>query len=383
MVEYINGPINFAHLKGSINGINKNIYFFMDVHNDLDNQTRCDSFNSIDISQYLYKKIIEASSSLDFFMEIRSTNFEKKVSNKRDVYIEEVINLFKTEFIIEKIKDNTVVRYSKSNPNVRLHYLDIRDHLELFDVLDIIDYGIRKNIKLFIINLKDNEKKDKYMQNILNNIELIVKKIETIAETKNEVMKNADVFLEHPELNSYNKKTETQKYYLNKIINKYTDKNFKKKIKKFINNYYNAIISNLYILLGKLEDNIEKFDIINEKMLYELIVSIKEVIIDLYSLFTDAFLLRRILDKNYVKKCIVYSGRQHSLNCIFFLVKYYDFKIIKIYDSTEKNVDKLTEEISNADNVFKIYKFFKVDEKNIQCIYYEIIRDGGNRIVYD
>ena len=135
--------------------------------------------------------------------------------------------------------------------------------------------------------------------------------------------------------------------------------------------------------MGKLEDNIEKFDIINEKMLYELIVSIKEVIIDLYSLFTDAFLLRRILDKNYVKKCIVYSGRQHSLNCIFFLVKYYDFKIIKIYDSTEKDVDKLTEEISNADNVFKTYKFFKVDEKNIQCIYYEIIRDGGNRIVYD
>ena len=67
MTEYINGPINFANLRGSINGIDKNIYFFMDTHYDLDNQTRCESFNSIDISQYLYQKIIEAKKPLDFF----------------------------------------------------------------------------------------------------------------------------------------------------------------------------------------------------------------------------------------------------------------------------------------------------------------------------
>ena len=41
MTEYINGPINFAHLRGSINGIDKNIYFFMDKHYELYNQTRC------------------------------------------------------------------------------------------------------------------------------------------------------------------------------------------------------------------------------------------------------------------------------------------------------------------------------------------------------
>ena len=66
-----------------------------------------------------------------------------------------------------------------------------------------------------------------------------------------------------------------------------------------------------------------------------------------------------------------------------FLVKYYDFKIIKIYDSYEKDVNILTEQIYNADNVFKTYKLFNVEETNIQCIYYETIRDGGNRIVYN
>ena len=99
-------------------------------------------------------------------------------------------------------------------------------------------------------------------------------------------------------------------------------------------------------------------------------------------MFTDAFLLRRILDKNYVKKAIVYSGNQHSINCIFFLVKYYDFKIIKIHESSEKDINKLMEEISNAKNVFNIYKFFNLKD-NTQCINHEILYDGGNRIVYD
>ena len=102
MTEYINGPINFAHLRGSINGIDKNIYFFMDKHYELDNQTRCETFNSIDISQYLYKIIKETKKPLDFFMEIRTSDINNIVTNKRDIYIKDVVSLFKTEFIVEK-----------------------------------------------------------------------------------------------------------------------------------------------------------------------------------------------------------------------------------------------------------------------------------------
>jgi hypothetical protein len=88
-----------------------------------------------------------------------------------------------------------------------------------------------------------------------------------------------------------------------------------------------------------------------------------------------------MLDKNYVKKSIVYSGAQHSLNCIYFLVKYYGFKIIKIHNSLEKDIDKLMTEISNGNNVFNIYKFFNL-KNNIQCIDYVRFLDGGNKIVY-
>ena len=131
MVQFINGPTNYAHLKGKINGIEKNIYLFMDTHNKLDNQTKCESFDSIDISYYLYNKIKHAKEKLDFFMEIIKSQLEEPDTNKKDIYINSVINLFKTEFVVEKINDKELVRYLETNENVRNHFLDIRDHFSL------------------------------------------------------------------------------------------------------------------------------------------------------------------------------------------------------------------------------------------------------------
>ena len=65
---------------------------------------------------------------------------------------------------------------------------------------------------------------------------------------------------------------------------------------------------------------------------------------------------------------------QHSLNYMYFLVKYYDFKLIKIHNSVEKDIDKITEIIKNAKNVYDIYKSLYIkDKKYIQCISYEDI----------
>ena len=68
--EYINGPTNYAYLKGNLNGIEKEIHIFFDKHFNLDEQTKCESFNSIDITYYLYRLINESKGPLDFFMEI-------------------------------------------------------------------------------------------------------------------------------------------------------------------------------------------------------------------------------------------------------------------------------------------------------------------------
>ncbi len=91
MPKYINGPVNYIKLFGQVDNIPKNILIFMDKHYDINNQTRCESFDTIDISQFLYNQIKNANEPLDFFMEIRNEQIHQPASYKRDIYIKDVI----------------------------------------------------------------------------------------------------------------------------------------------------------------------------------------------------------------------------------------------------------------------------------------------------
>ena len=373
MVKFINGPTNYVYLKGTINGVEKNIYFFMDTHNKLDNQTKCESFDSIDISHYLYKKIKNTSNPLDFFMEIRTSDISIPVTNKRDIYIEEVIKLFKTKFVIEKINDKDFVRYSKTNPNVRLHFLDIRDHLGLFIVMDIIKHDILETYKL-LLNSNNNSNNIKYIEKFLQFLEQIKNKIEKLTKNKDKIINNT--FVEYDKINN------KQKYYLTKVIHKYENSDLKENIIKFINNNYNFILYHLNLALLDIQNQIKNWnlDFLDHKLIEKIIDFINEAIIDLYSLFTDAFLLRRILDKSYINRSIVYTGQQHSLNYIYFLIKYYDFKIINIY-YIENDINEVVNKIKNTNYVFDIYKLFNLKKKErVQCINFDDLYIGGSRL---
>ncbi len=91
--------------------------------------------------------------------------------------------------------------------------------------------------------------------------------------------------------------------------------------------------------------------------------------VDIYSLFTDIYLLRRILDKNYITNCIIYSGSQHSVNYMYFLIKYCNFQLVKIHQTIEKDLTKIIDLIKNSKYVFNIYKLIYMnDKKYLQCI---------------
>lgn len=350
----------------------------MDMHYDLKNQTRCESFDNIDISYYLYTKINNTTEPLDFFMEIRSSQiYNKNISNKRDIYINEVINLFKSEFTIEKIQDKELIKYSKSNLNVRLHFLDIRDHFNLFNIIDIIKKDISNDINLFSI-ITNIDNKNKCIDRILSNLKQIEKMINNFSQYKKEVIKHDSKI--------YDKINDREKYYLDKVLNKYNDPVLKKNINLFIKNHYNTLLLNLKYYFEMIKDDIFETTNINEININEIqknINAIHQLTIDLYSLFTDIYLLRRVLDKNYINKSIIYTGAQHSVNYIYFLVKYYNFKIIKVYNSSEKNMDVMTEKILNVQKVYDIYDLFLLRENVIQCIeFVPIINNGAERIVF-
>jgi hypothetical protein len=378
MTQFINGPINYAYLEGKINGIEKKIYLFMDEHNKLEEQTRCESFDSIDISQYLYKKIKNTNDELDFFLEIEIYKINKKSTNKKDIYIKDIyikdtMELFKSEFIIEKINDKDKVRYSKSNPKVRLHYLDIRDFFGIDEIRYKILPQIQNKIILLSDELCDNEK-IKISQRISEYLQKIRFLIDKLIKDKDEI-----IYRTNTNIDIENKSNDMQRYYINKIINGCENNDLKNNLIMFLENNFNKILNDLNKAFDDVKYRLDNIiDIIELKQIKVFVDFIGETSLDLYSLFIDCFLLRRILDKDYIRKTITYTGSQHSINYIYFLVKYYNFKIIKIHH-LEYPISELLDKISNTDYVLKIYKFFIKNAKVYpQCIPYEPFF-GGNR----
>jgi hypothetical protein len=362
MPKFINGPVNYVQLNGNINNIDKKITIFLDKHLDINNQTRCESSDSIDISHYLYNMIKDAENPLDFFMEIRDEQLQIPITNKRDIYIKDIIEMFKTEFIIEKDK----VKYSKSNQNVRLHYLDIRDHLELFYITSQINYEIMPKLNLLKNSKMTNDEK-------INKINDINKSLELIKKYMNRLNDNIDKIRQN-QIKTIDKKT--QEYYLNKIINEYNNE----KIKLYINDFieyqnidnlseYNKILLKIHRTIFYYKSKLDNTEIVNEIILF--FNSLSDIITDIYTLYTDVYFLRRFLDKNYIKNAITYCGRQHAINYIYFLVKYCKFNITKIYNSNDLSIDYIMDKINETSDLRKVYNLFLTKgEKPIQCIDY-------------
>jgi hypothetical protein len=367
MATNINGPTNYACLKGKINGIEKKIYLFMDTHYELDEQTRYDTFDSIDISHYLYDKIKNTTDELDFFLEIEMDEIKNKQTNKRDIYIKDTMELFKSEFVVEKINNTDMVRYSKSNPKVRLHYLDIRDSMDIGKIRYIIKHKIREQIKLLAIT-KENEIRTIIVSNISKYLKKIQNFISKLVSDKDKAMYgnvDKDIKINDPQL-----------YYINKIINRCADENLRINLIIFLENNFTKTLEDLNHAIKDILIPLNNFFDLDIDKIIRYVDFIDETSLDLYSLFIDCFLLRRILDKNYIKKIITYTGSQHSINYIYFLVKYYNFRIEKIFH-LEKNLSDLINQIVDTNYVLYIYRFF-ISNKKIypQCTYYEPMIGG-------
>lgn len=125
----VNGPYNTVRIEGSIGNIKKVIYLFFDYHSPVNEQSSCDGYDNTDIANYMYKHIKNITFPLDIFMEIRRTHINEKIPKKRNKYIWEMNKLFKQEFSVKEER----VQNSKTNTNVRLHYLDIRDYYSFLD----------------------------------------------------------------------------------------------------------------------------------------------------------------------------------------------------------------------------------------------------------
>jgi len=332
----INGPTNIVRLQSE----KKVLYLMFDVHEDVQYQTKCSQNNAINIEQFLHLVFENIKEPLDFFIESSQENLLDKSfgeSTLSENYITNTQKWVNRNF--EKV--NGKIKSSKNYPNIRFHYTDFRnvfEHLELNDI-DILSFG--EEFRSIIVNLKS----------LLNN---------TTVETNTS-------------------KENNRKKIISKILSKYKNKNIKEGILNYIQKVYEPTINTIIEFydtkiikirkyVKKLSYPTNKFNSVGygleyskeKKYNYKIDKFANQLVVywlDLFINLTDLYFLRRFLDKDYIKRAVLYSGSFHCINIIQILCRHFKFEITHAYycKIPIKQVNKI---ILENDNVYKITKFF-------------------------
>ena len=261
-IRQINGPFNVVRLEGTVHGINKVIYLFMDAHMDISDQTECLNVFSLDLHQYFantFYRLNESSKIYDFFFEIYPTriplvDYEDEFMLKKQKYIWQVYKFFKKIFKYNKKKNK--VEISNLFKNIRLHYLDLRDYFESHIMgkirtingltNDITNNGLSVDILEDIIGTLKNVKED--LVNIIN----ILKNANIDTNRKTIIIKEKD--------RDITEET-TLKYLAYKFRYRYNHPD----IKNILNNQLDKLLKNFieYIkFIDSATKEIEKYNIV-------------------------------------------------------------------------------------------------------------------------
>lgn len=363
----INGPVNVVRLEGSVFGINKVLYLFLDVHESITEQTQCKQYMGEDIVKYFIKQFKNTKKTLDFLFEIDKINENnniKDVDKYREKYINEVSNMFSitTNKELKTSKETGAPRENKTIlfPLVRMHYIDIREtyvrkpfypllSLMKKTVFDIYNNIIPSNTNLFknLCSLL-KEELEKFMH--ILNLSSYTQEHKIIFKIKNKY-KHMEVKNELLELFTYiNDNIKLCIKKIEKMQNISFDNIYNDKL-KLIN--YDGL--KMYQYNINIVDYNKNFTYINCEF-----TNVYNILMKTFVIFMDIYFLRRFLDKDYIKNAIVYTGADHSFTYIYQLIKHNNFKITNVSYSLEENINKLNDKISNVKDINEIYKIQKL-----------------------
>lgn len=326
-VKFLSGPVVGILLLGEINNIKKNILLFGDYHYDY-HQNECSNPDSVQIKDYLHSLFKNSNKQIDFFLEKM-----KEVSTNKD-YLHSPFYLLKLR---DYMNDN-----SKMFKNINFHYSDIRNNY----ILKIMDNFItnQKTINDIICT------RNIYLEEIVDigyKVNFFIKTINILID----LLKNNKTKLDEI-LNSSNSDEIDFFKNINKIINKY--KNIKvqtelrriikistvglsedlAKLNKMLNQIYTRIKRKKHYSFYEIDKILYKFGTLYYKTTHKSLMFL--------SLLTDIYTVRRILEKDYIKNVITYTGAFHSTNLTNIFVNYFNFKVIgKFENSTKIPIDNL------------------------------------------
>ena len=303
-------------------------------------------------------------------------------------YLDRIRKLFRYGMNINK---EGVVIMSTKFPNIRFHYIGIRDYTYI---------GLMRKLENQIRYL-DNRYIEKDISSIKDVANILTARIKLlynmfykdrdlkIKDRKSSIPKTAEALLKYTD----KEMDIILKNFIYKILHTYSNDNVKSKINKNVNTDLKNRFTNYFDVANKLEKYItSKYEIIthsddiiyintNTKILtYGVHGDIKSDIahnikllagnlldywMDIHSHIIDLYLIRRFLDKNYITNAITYTGAYHSVSYIYLLVKNFNFKITH-YSYMKYDTEKTTELIKKAKSVYDISILFNRN-KFSQC----------------
>jgi hypothetical protein len=317
--KLVNGPVNVFRLEGKIGNIKKVIYLFGDYHFPINQETKCDSFISDDFVSYFIKTMDKTDKNImyDFFCENFADidmfeGYKYSDSPYRQKYIGEVKKYVNSDIDMNiKEQQNKKIKIenkgSKTFTNLRLHHLDIRSFFARENINILI------NEVIYLLNNFEKNFKIQMIDLLIINLSNLKNYIICLSNHLNEFLNNNKSFVDNIKIEDNIIRTEIKKFldiikseeprmilYLEKMFKKYNYGPDYTKIKKI---FYQVILK------------------------YEIMYDYHTRI---YSQLTDIYLLRRILDKDYVENVIVYSGMSHTKNYIYNLIKEFGFTITNL-----------------------------------------------------
>ena len=361
----VTGPYNAIRMEGEIDGNKKVVYMFMDIHMQPDGQTTCSNIYSQDINKYLAESFHEldgADRVYDFFLEIFQQDYKidsqvkaeviakQGRSRRRGMYIWKMLDLMKASVEYDEARD--MVSASKVFKNVRLHYLDIRDVL------------IRILGDVYSLPISDSLYSSDFPPVTFQMLESAKATAQTFTDLYQRLKADPSAHIPNadPAELAFTKS-------IRKVLYSYKHKNVQKIITEHLDRYFRELsefvgmvddfTKALHHYQPILDDKAPTFTRdngirtgISPTKRLEIFGDIQLRLIDLQdqALFagigiTDCYLLRRLLDKDYVTNAITYTGGSHTINYINTLARDFGFRVTNVSFTRASSISELNSTI--------------------------------------
>lgn len=372
----IDGPVNVMRLEGQVDGVAKIVYLFMDHHLPPDQQTECLNVYAQDVNKYFAQTFRELNGRavfFDFFVETdawttridpakRDTMIKEAGGSVfRDIYLRRVRALLISAIEYDPVTKRTLP--SKIFQNIRLHYLDIREELER--VSEPIRWFREEIWNMMCSRRTDLDPAIDALGHAKRTIEEIIKVYEGITADPKSIDPTYPLFTHSVRKLLYG--------YNHKSVQKQLTKLFREQLSKFqlLPKDIDALIQNYTSMQNTLDKPpitpkhgwdkyfIDEADI-GLTIMHDAYIQALEFddrVRIIVAWFTDCYLLRRVLDKDYITNAIIYCGAAHAVNYAQVLVSDFGFKITHLTYSTVNSIPKL-----NAEIVARVSKGESIDE---------------------